>query len=238
MMGGQPGEGMPNKLASALSGATTFKAVHRLNLKVKEFETKLNQIQAKTDSLSQYHLENFGAFSLSEMSKTISQCKEDLKQKVDSLEYKQTAYKVYTLDEEQYKTRSKLEQFRAQLDQKELELKNVEVNIKSMVMALDNKVKSLTNDLRSNYQEFELKLQQKNMYGMGSMSMGGVEVAETEHRLQELIDKSKAELEGQLKQLKYDFQRELGVVNAALPLKADLVEVESMLDKAVLMLQD
>lgn len=32
----------PSKIASALSGATTFKAVHRLNTKMKEFETKLN----------------------------------------------------------------------------------------------------------------------------------------------------------------------------------------------------
>lgn len=32
----------PSKIASVLSGATTFKAVHRMNTKMKEFETKLN----------------------------------------------------------------------------------------------------------------------------------------------------------------------------------------------------
>lgn len=75
--GGAAGDGAAgvagaSKIVSALNGATTFKAVHRLNVKIKEFETKLNQIQTKTDSLSAYHLENFGSFSMTEFSKTLS----------------------------------------------------------------------------------------------------------------------------------------------------------------------
>lgn len=48
-------------------------------------------------------------------------------------------------------------------------------------MALESKVKQLNIDVRNNYQELEQKIQQKNMYGMGAMSMGGgQDMAETE----------------------------------------------------------
>lgn len=101
--------GGASKIAAALTGATTFKAVHRVNVKLKEVEAKLEKVEQTTTALSNYHKDNFALFSLADMSKVISSIKEDLKQKTDSLEFKQTAFKVYTQGEEHYKLRGKLD---------------------------------------------------------------------------------------------------------------------------------
>jgi hypothetical protein len=48
-----------SKIVTAMQGATTFKAIHRVNIKIKDFQSQLSSLKGITESLNQYHRENF-----------------------------------------------------------------------------------------------------------------------------------------------------------------------------------
>jgi hypothetical protein len=72
----------------------------------------------------------------------------------------------------------------------------------------------------------EQKLGQKSVFSMGNMNMQAGNNHEMEEKLKEEIREVREEVEKQTKTVKFDLQREIASINAVLPEKADLKEVE------------
>jgi hypothetical protein len=67
--------------------------------------------------------------------------KDEMKNKVDKLDFKNSEYKIHQLEEAAYKCKSKQESFKTVLEQRDLNQHNMETNFKSMVLSLDRQLK-------------------------------------------------------------------------------------------------